>query len=552
MRVKKYFSVPASSIFFQYGYYTDKQINKILPPISQEYTQNNDFTNTYLDNSFIHKHFKDAVTIDYYSGLVTQVQISQDDNKFTLSVTLIGQGQSQMTHYAKLIDQKQATKRQSSINTFINKIAADYDKLNPASAESIAISSTSSTSSKRYVTFNFIVSIILPWLQKENTSDTYAATQDLFNQLPLPSVGFIPQCGVDIDIVSTNPNILLFNNSYKPNINNNKITPNLVKITGYDFIESKFKELTNFNGSTKTRQAAITERFNDLYGQYEKLLKEQQQNILWLGNVYFQLNYLLSIILKTVDGITPLTILNQLQAEVNKALPTPITIHNTPDAKLKTYMVNLNGLNYIQSNTYTIPNFGSKSVVKQLKYTVQIPAEYERIVLGRDESSGQIVKALFGGSPIDINKKNQEKNYGRVEELPVEQKTAQQLKKQLNTLQKQLNKILNSSISDSDNKINFNKIQQKSYISELKDVSDKMVTTKNKIISIESKTANLTSGYYIRVDVTLDFIANIQFGHIFKLQFNPLGWNTVFYVNEVKQDVTADVATTVIQGYMFK
>jgi hypothetical protein len=44
-----------------------------------------------------------------------------------------------------------------------------------------------------------------------------------------------------------------------------------------------------------------------------------------------------------------------------------------------------------------------------------------------------------------------------------------------------------------------------------------MVTTKNKIISIESKTANLTSGYYIRVDVTLDFIANIQFGHIFKL-----------------------------------
>jgi len=35
----------------------------------------------------------------------------------------------------------------------------------------------------------------------------------------------------------------------------------------------------------------------------------------------------------------------------------------------------------------------------------------------------------------------------------------------------------------------------------------------------------------------LDFIANIDWGEVFKLEYNPLGWETKFYVSDIQHRI---------------
>jgi hypothetical protein len=51
--------------------------------------------------------------------------------------------------------------------------------------------------------------------------------------------------------------------------------------------------------------------------------------------------------------------------------------------------------------------------------------------------------------------------------------------------------------------------------------------------------------------LTFDFIANIDWGQVFKLNFNPLGWQSIFFVNHVKYRVDDSGAETIINGFMF-
>lgn len=522
MKVKKYFSVIASSIFFQYGNYMDDQIKYILPPIQDL----NDLDNTYLDEKYLYKHFANATNIDYYSGLVTQIQISQDDNKFSLTVNLIGQGQSQMVNYAKMMTEKSKQDEITSINSSIN------DKINKIKDEDSIM-----LSGKRYITYNWIVTVLLPYLQRDDQ-----------NVIPLPSVGFIPQYGVDINILSSNPNILMFNDNYLPKSKDDK-EPNKM-IVDVGFIEDKFKKLVlsaERDVVLSEESDEINNRYDDIYGRYKT-----NKKFFWLGNVYFNVQYLINnIISKNISNLKTTNLLSQLQKEVSQALPNGLTIHNVPNQKLRTYMINLNGMDNVEGTAYVIPNFGAKSIAQQLKFTVQIPAEFEKQVLARNNQCGQIITAMFGTDrPIDINQSRPEKHNKWPFVSQSDEQTVEQLKLLLKKQQETLQETLNKSIKN--NEIIWSVVESQDYKTTIANSMDTIVQTRNKIYSIESHIRNLSSGYYLRVDLTLDFIANIQFGHIFKLQYNPLGWETTFYVNEVKHNITQTQAQTTIQGYMFK
>jgi hypothetical protein len=49
----------------------------------------------------------------------------------------------------------------------------------------------------------------------------------------------------------------------------------------------------------------------------------------------------------------------------------------------------------------------------------------------------------------------------------------------------------------------------------------------------------------------LDFIANIDWGEVFKLEYNPLGWESKFYVSDIEFRIQPEFAETVIRGNMF-
>lgn len=54
--------------------------------------------------------------------------------------------------------------------------------------------------------------------------------------------------------------------------------------------------------------------------------------------------------------------------------------------------------------------------------------------------------------------------------------------------------------------------------------------------------------YNMSVDMTLDFISGIGYGQLFRLSFNPLGRESVFYVTEINHNINNTLAQTTIKG----
>ncbi len=71
---------------------------------------------------------------------------------------------------------------------------------------------------------------------------------------------------------------------------------------------------------------------------------------------------------------------------------------------------------------------------------------------------------------------------------------------------------------------------------------------KNFMKQISGIPSGLSTIYNMNVDITLDFISGIGYGQLFRLSFNPLGRETVFYVTEINHSINNTLAQTVIKG----
>ena len=75
--------------------------------------------------------------------------------------------------------------------------------------------------------------------------------------------------------------------------------------------------------------------------------------------------------------------------------------------------------------------------------------------------------------------------------------------------------------------------------------------TSKQNIAKETGHKSISSIYAIQVQVILDFIAGIDWGQVFKLAYNPLGWETKFYVSDIQHRIQQGNAQTIIKGIMF-
>ena len=513
LQVKKYFTVPASSIFFQFGYYSQNQIKNIMLPILQNTIDNT--SGTYLDQKTLAGKYVDSVNTDYFTGMISQVAIDQQDTKFKIHITLIGQGQSQILNYIRMSTQDLDLKTPLNKDFIIN-LANKYT----LEGQSLLLTS----SKQRYVTYNWVTTLLLPLLRKQNSSQYFT-----------PMVAFKPQKNFDIDIISNNPKVIICSDllnltdskSVKVNSTHIKETYNKYKNTLMQIYE-------------QSKQNLIDQQYKNLYGKYV----ESNQEFFWLGNVYISLNQVLDIIFKT-QALSITTFLRQLQQLVTGCIPR-LTVHNQPNQKLKIYTITTNGLNYLLNDIYNIPNLGTKSIVKSITYQIQLPTTYQRAVIAKNtQQCGHLISQLFGGQfPVDIYQAS--KNQWAESK---EQESQSSLVSQLSEKQLQLKSLLKTSISKQG--ILLQKvIQSQTYIKNINILLQKIIDLKNQIISIQSKTKSISSAYSIKVQINLDFIANIQFGHVFRLQFNPLGLMVRFYVNQVKYTINSDYAETTLTGFM--
>lgn len=513
LEVKRYFSVPASSIFFQFGNYNKTQINNILQPIKENSISNID--GTYLDYKTIIQKYNKTVNIDYFLGMISQVDIDQQGTKFKLNVTLLGQGQTQLLNYIN-VGRNDTYISKPLKKEYIVQLANKYT----LDGQSILLTNTK----QRYVTYNWITSLLLPLLRRSNDPRYY-----------VPLVAFKPQFNFDVDLISSNPKVILCSDSF--NIEGCK----KVKLSSIGEIKStydKFKNILNelFKDDSNYDSKLIDQQYKILYNRFT-----DNGQFFWLGNVYISLQSIINLIFDQSLALSKF--LQQIQDLVGKSLP--VTVHNQPNQKLKIYTVTSNGLNNNLLSVYKIPNMGEKSIVRDLQYQIQLPSTYQKQVIAKNtQQCGKLIQQLFGDQfPVDIYQTNKNQWISSSSS-----KTIQQLNTQLDKFKTELTQIVKNAILNGN--LSYKVINSQTYSKNIIRLMENILSIKNQIINIETKTRNLSSGYSIKVQLTLDFISGIQFGHLFKLQFNPLGWQSRFYVNEVRYNITPDSAKTTLLGFM--
>lgn len=544
INIKRYFGVPCSSIFIQYGnFVSQEQISKIYPPIldSIQELKGNSGTGTYIDNPTVFDNYSNIVNIQYVSGVVYGFDVEQNGNIFTLIVKMMTKGLSQIFNYANFNELGQKVNLKKNLIDKINKqwIPQKKNKSFYNNQDIIIINK------QKYVTFSWIAHFILSYIRQQLYKDGKNSQKNSLQANKYVYV-FKPQYNFTAQLVSNTKDVLLINDKkFNSKVKGRKF------ITTFDDIkqlQNVYKEKGIFQSNKDNNITDIVKHYN----YYQANSKDYSDKIGWLGNVYIRLNKLIDIINKE-DNYSINDLLIQLQNLIGNAFDNNLIIAHSFNSQRQIYQIEQISLNIAYNpGIYKIPNWGQKSIVKELNYTIRMPDTYQATIYqayGQNAGvANNLFKAIFGNYevfPTDIMLINQNLKTEVNQSANPEQKVID-YKKQQKQYGDKVSKIFDTKTGIASN----SELEKQQTIKNINTYNKAEVEVIKQQLLDKANVNILTSQYMIELQLTLDFISNIWFGHTFKLEFNPLGWDTRFYVQQVKQRVDENGASTTIKGRM--
>lgn len=293
--------------------------------------------------------------------------------------------------------------------------------------------------------------------------------------------------------------------------------------------------------------------------------------LVFLGNIYIKLERILEYLIG-VQQISMLEFVNELLLLVSSATGLTIQCHSAQDRG--EILIAQKSLFYTTPEMfYRVPNFGEDSIVKTIEYKVAMPDWMNAGIISaygdrtglKDGTIQNIFKSLFGHrreSMLDLHqfkKHNVTTEYFTATQTPPAQLNSTTNKKTSPTYQQINTAIYQPKKDKRGNTIKTAGMQYKTELFADSDITSVLLKHNLDLLSAEkqllSTTHNISmyeySMYSITVQLTLDFIGGISFGEMFKLAFNPLGWQAAFVVTAVSHTVSQRGAQTKIRGIMF-
>ena len=606
LNVRDYYCVPATSIFFQYGYATKHSINTLFSPILDKNEINNKADNTkhnYLNykNSKKESIERSKGLLQYCTGIVYNYEIQQLNTKFIITIKLMTQGSSEILTLIRNSSEIQKDKT-SGMSNIIRDIASlpIFDNQ--------VITLKQDKKNVKYVTLNWVGNIVLQMIRARGNLFLAAAeggTKDLYTSVipgnPLLKYNIPTYCPVGL--CSKDPNIFI----YDPDIPN---CPNYVKqffiqdvdtLSYQEIFKTQADIYSNFENlkmiydkigiglSTNVNEDTVRYNHNNWYQFYDHGIDEittvtvplpredkeypktKQTKLVFLGNIYINLD----VITSYIDDFAQLkmtSFLDHIFAKIDAAFSSQINLEYYSDDVGSTIQVAQKQYIYKSKlGFYKIPNFGNESIIKQLSIKAKVPDNARLLTVGQynqrtysdeyEQGLSIMFQSIFGDKKrlIDINlpslserhslqdaNKQYSKDLGVTQKQTQESKTKRTDQKQISYKQA-ISKIWNvDGTSINTAYLNTNNVQA-------------AINKNNASVSAAEKKAiknqlNLFlydySVYSINIQITVDFIAGLSAGQMFKLQFNPLGWQSCFTVLASEHIINDKGATTKIIGML--
>lgn len=584
--IRKYFSVPCTSIFLQFGYFVNVQdLSAILPPVFCGYHQltktDPKAQNSYINTAKYYKYLDDKkiVNIDGVIAIVYGFDVNQQQgNIFKLRVNMMCKGNSEILNYVKpdlklafnniprVSVKKQGSTtggqnnsdKKSTENNLTNYIRSLSQKT-LRGKHSIVLNSNG----QRYVTFDWINYAII-YLLRRTTVNAFVDKDS--NRIPVddiykPLYYFEIQKDFNADFYSNTIDVAIIPK-------NNKIGYSFVYENGSTAEESLnakiedliqlYQDLINIIEKNDKQKAYIAQ--ND----FKKQIKDYYTNKYlngnssfknggnaffgYLGHVYFRLQAILQL-LKDQQKITLDSFMTSLSDMITSATNRGLVCSTSFDHRTEKFKISQHSLSFLTANDiYYIPNFGAGSIVKQITYNLKMPDGYKVTIFQAYGANNGIMNNLFdnmfnGGHPQDIYLYKGIPDQDKVkigEDVTVDYE--KQLKENVNIVKSTFNKT---------GKINCVELSKDSVKKAVDLYNEALYMTSKQNIAKETGHKSISSIYAIQVQVILDFIAGIDWGQVFKLAYNPLGWETKFYVSDIQHRIGQGNAQTILKGIMF-
>lgn len=580
--IRRYFSVPCTSVFLQFGYFVSQQdiANSVLPPLVCGYNQltktDQRAQQSYINTSAYYKSMdeKKIVNADGIIGIVYGFDVSQQQgNIFKLRVSMMCKGNSEILNYIKpdlkLAFNDLPSTATAAEGTFESNNSEDVPIENnltnyirglsqriPSGKHSVILNSNG----QRYVSFDWINYTIVYILRRTTTK---AFVNQDSNRIPVddiyePLYYFDIQQDFDAEFYSNTPNVAILPRK-------NTVGYPFVYEAGSNARETLNSKIINLQtlyadvhryiqGNSVYQSYIVQNRFSDKIEEYynnkysDLIDMSTKPYIGYLGHVYFNLESVLQL-LKDQEKLTLDNFMSNLTDMITSATNRGLVCSTSFNHRTEKFAISQHSLAFLTAKSiHYLHNFGPGSIVKQITYNLKMPDGYKVAIFQAYGANGGVMKQLFdrmfnGELPQDIYLY---KGVQGLTNASTGDNTKVDYTKQLDD-----NRATALTSISSNGKLNLTELAKDSVKKSIDLYNQALTLTKKQTIATETGHRSVSSIYSTQVEIVLDFIANIDWGEVFKLEYNPLGWETKFYVSDIQHRIQQGNAQTIIKGIMF-
>lgn len=603
LHVRDYYCVPGTSVFFQYGHATKHTINTLFTPIvsKSEIYDKGSVNHNYLSykNSKMDSIRRSRGGVQYCTGIVYNYEIQQINTKFIITVKLMTQGASQLLTLIRNASEVGQDKSSGMSNLLRDIASMDIFSNEVISFKSQKINST-------YVTLNWFGNVVLQIIRArgnlylvENSQGTSRIATSVRPGNPILKYDItthLPSglCSVDPNVFIYDPNIPNCPKNVNPfYIQKDDILNHIIQTqhniySNYLNIQKIFKKI-QIQLSDDVNSASVDANADIWLTYYERLFrtldsieiptinneaispKTTQTKLVFLGNIYINLDVITKY-LDTHAQIKMTGFIDHILNTIDSAFSSKINLQYYSNDIGDTVQISQKSYVY-KSNLgfYKLPNFGNQSIVRQLSIKAKVPESIRLITVGQynqrtysDEYEDGLIKifeSLFGNTKrlIDINLPSIANRLALREatsaysqtikstQKPVQKSDTNKTDEQVLSYEQAIKHIWN----DKGTNINSQYLKKTNVINAIAKRNSQISSAEMRAIK---KQLNISlydhSVYTINIQITLDFIAGLTAGQMFKLQFNPLGWQSCFTVLASDHSISDRGATTKIVGLL--
>lgn len=591
--IRDYFCVPGTTVFFQYGNMMQNISARIFKPVLNP--QQLDITDSDQRFSDIYIGTKNSKKKDliatggmtqFSTGIVYNYQIQQNGTTFTVSINLMTQGVSQILSLIRNSSQFQPG-RQSGMSRRIKQIAnLTQGRTRRNLFGNQVVSIRQNTTNCVYVTLNWITNIVVQFIRSRGSIYIGNSGQRLTTTVAPgnPIVKYDADMHLPHGLMSQDPNIIIidrFNNIPNAPLSRMKSIytqdPNQVQRTQQQLYSNPniLRQVYNLFGITADLEPTAVQRQFQSWKDYN--LQERASTTTqiesfnaqsaFLGNVYFNLQ-MVTTWLDNTEQIGMVQFLDFILDRLDAAVSNVLTLSSFAQDLSTSILISQRGFLYnISNNHYKISNFGNQSILREMNIRVKLPdsvkvatiASYNQRMFGQQNQIKKMFQSIFGKNRtlIDINlpSKTKRQQLAQVSEQYSQNlgtteiasdQSNQQSRNQTTTIQQVKRRLWTNSTT-----INKSLLEQQGTKNAIIRSNSLLSASHKQLLQQRRRTLMYDySVYFINVEMTLDFISGMKFGQMFKLQFNPFGWQSTFTVMSIDHTIGQTGAVTKLSGIL--